>query len=715
MPQYCSKGHENPSGSRFCLQCGEKLELPVSKGIYPGLMLAARYRVVRQLGQGGFGRTYLAEDFHRFNEPCVLKEFAPQVQGTYALEKATELFEREAGVLYKLQHPQIPQFREMFRVQQEDKAFLFLVQDFVAGQTYHALLDARKRQGLRFSETEVTQLMLQLLPVLDYIHSLGVIHRDISPDNLILRSTDGLPVLIDFGGVKQVAATVASQVMGLQGAGSIPPVATRLGKFGYAPPEQMQGGIVYPHSDLYALAATVIVLLTGKQPQELLDLQTLAWKWRQEVNLSPTLGNVLDKMLQPRPGDRFPRASEAIQALKPPDPTPIPFPPTQPRLPDNQATVAVTPPPPPSPVNEPSPPVTETPLPSSTGNQSSDLFKKSLLVFVMIAAAGGVGWGAGNLWIQSQTQPEASNPPPTPSNSVVSPPDNPEPEPTSQLSPEEQQRKEALQQRRVALNIRHKFYVDLVNEEFWTQYPERRGRTLGTGLEDAQARVEWDAIAINLLRQLEQTQLSETSRSQLGRYGETDRDRWKSEANQLHIGSRTLYDFADAKFFRQFPQQQGKEFLNKPIGQVWYGMVADALNSIKAGDTLQKIVFNPGTVNKQVSGTLNPGAGKAFIASLTAGQTMKVKLSTAQKVLFSIYSPSGKTTLLEDSSDRSWSGQLPESGFYEFVVVSEASGPINYQLDLTVEDSATPEPSPVKSPEPSPAESPEPSPVGSDG
>lgn len=702
MPQYCSKGHENPSGSRFCLQCGEKLGRLVSKGIYPGLMLAARYRIVRQLGQGGFGRTYLAEDFHRFNEPCVLKEFAPQVQGIYALEKATELFEREAGVLYKLQHSQIPQFREMFRVQQEDQAFLFLVQDFVAGQTYQALLDARKRQGLRFSETEVTQLMLQLLPVLEYIHSLGVIHRDISPDNLILRSTDGLPVLIDFGGVKQVAATVASQVMGSQKAGGMPPMATRLGKLGYAPPEQMQGGVIYPHSDLYALAATVLVLLTGKQPQELIDLQMFAWKWRQEVNLSPTLGSVLDKMLQLRPSDRFSRAGEVLQALKPPQPAPIPYPPTQPRLPETQATVAVAPPPLPAPVNPPSSPVTEMPLPSSTGNQSSGVLKKSLLVFVMITAAAAVGWGAGNVWIRSQTQSEAIKPQPTPNHPVVSPPDNPEPETTPQFSVEEQQRKEALQQRRVALNIRHKFYADLVNEAFWTQYPDQRGRTLGTGPEDAQARVQWDAIAVDLLRQLEQAELSDTSRSQLGRYGDADRDRWKSEANQLHLSSRTIYDFADAKFYKQFPQQQGQEFLNKPIGQVWYAMVADALSALKAGDTLQRIVFDPGAINKQVTGTLNPGAGKAFIASLSAGQLMKVKLSTAEKARFSIYGPSGKTALLEDSRDRTWSGQLPESGYYEFVVVSDASEPINYQLDLTVENSATPKPSPVKSAEPSP-------------
>ncbi len=103
-----------------------------------------------------------------------------------------------------------------------------------------------------------------------YIHSLGVIHRDISPDNLMLRSSDQLPVLIDFGGVKQVAATVASQYY-QTGAIASPINGTLLGKIGFAPPEQMQTGVVSTSSDLYALAVTMLVLLTGKQPQELID------------------------------------------------------------------------------------------------------------------------------------------------------------------------------------------------------------------------------------------------------------------------------------------------------------------------------------------------------------------------------------------------------------------------------------------------------------
>lgn len=701
-PLYCSKGHENPPTSRFCFQCGEKLGLSVGQGIYPGLVLSDRYRIVRELGHGGFGRTYLAEDLNRFNEPCVLKEFAPQVQGTYALQKAEELFSREASVLYRLQHPQIPKFRELFRVKLQDNGYLFLVQDFVEGQTYHALLDARKREGLRFNEVEVTQLMLQILSILQYIHSQGVIHRDISPDNLMLRSTDGLPVLIDFGGVKQLAA-VASQFMASQGAGGVPPMATRLGKVGYAPPEQMQGGVVYPHSDLYALAATVLVLLTGKEPQQLINSHTLMWDWRREVHLNLTLASVLDKMLQPYPNARFTTVSEVLQALTA-TPAGVTYPPIRPSLPRTDATVAIASPQVVTPVNSPSPLVASKPSPSSTGKQFG-LWGKILLVFALIIVAGGIGWLVGNLWLVSQTKPVPVKPQPTTSDPVISATPEPTPEQSPLFSAEEVRRKEALQQRRVALDIRYNFYADLVNEEFWTQYPEQRGHTLGTGLEDSTARAQWDAIASDVLKQLDQANLSEASRRQLGGFRNEDLARAKADANQLHLSSRALYNLTDARFFQAFPQQKGKAFLNKPVGQIWQAMVFETLNAAKTGNALKQIVFNPGQTSQTVSGNLNPGEGRAYIAKLTVGQVMTVKLATAQKAFFSIYSPSGKTTILTESRDRRWSGQLPESGFYEFVVVSDASQPINYQLDLSVENSAPPQPLPSASPQPSPVSS----------
>ena len=664
IPHYCPKGHENPPGSRFCLQCGEKLELAVSKGIYPGLLLGDRYRIVAELGQGGFGRTYLAEDTNRFSELCVLKEYAPQVQGSYALQKAEELFEREAGVLYKLQHPQIPRFRELFRANLDGKGYLFLVQDAVEGQTYHALLDARKQQGLRFNEVEVRQLLLQVLPVLEYIHSMGVIHRDISPDNLILRSSDYLPVLIDFGGVKQIAATVASQ-FNQQNAGTAPSPATLLGKVGYTPPEQMLSGMVYPHSDLYALAATVLVLLTGKEPAVLIDDNTLTWNWRREVNLSPTLGAVLDKMLSQNMGDRYQSARQVLQALTS-NLAATGSAPTQ-LTSHTQASLAVA---------------------SSSSQSSSWSFTpgKILLVLLLLASAAGVGWWTANTWIQSQSSlPRPDEVTPEPSESPSLSPVVPKPAPSPQFSAEEQNRKEQLRARRQQLGIEYRFYVDLVNQAFWDKYPNQRGRKLSSTPEDAALRTEWDAIAAQLLDQLQP--LSSEARRQLGTYTPQDRDRWKVEVNKLHVSSRALYDLADATFFELFPQQRGKNFIAQPISQVWHAIAADKLNAILAGTAFERIVFEPGATGKQVSGTLKPGEGKAYIAGLAKDQLMKLDLQASSKVLLSVYSPTGKTIILEDSSDRAWSGTLPEGGFYEFIIVSTASEPVNYQLNLTADNS----------------------------
>ncbi|MEH1853107.1 MAG: serine/threonine-protein kinase [Nostoc sp.] len=682
---YCSKGHENSPGSRFCLQCGEKLSgASMSYSIQPGLTLGDRYVIVRQIGQGGFGRTYLAEDVNRFRELCVLKEFSPQVQTAYVVQKAEELFEREASVLYKLQHPQIPRFRELLRLNLGGKEYLFLVQDYVEGETYNSLLNARIQQGLRFTEAEVRQLLQQILPVLEYIHSIGVIHRDISPDNLMLRTVDKLPVLIDFGGVKQVVATVASEYY-QPGMVASSPSPTLLGKIGFAPPEQMQTGLVSPHSDLYALAASMLVLLTGKQPQELIDTYTLSWQWRREVNLSQILAQVLDKMLSARPGDRYQSARQILQAINSP---PANYPPTQYPTPPQptSATVAISPPPPTP--SSPPPPPWWTPT-------------KTFLITVL--AAGSIGliwWGVTGRSDIGEVKP---NPTASPIPTSEQPTD-----PLAQYSPAERQRKEKLSDRRQQLGIDSNFYVNLVNQVFWDKNPSLRGRTLSNGSEDESLRAEWDTTASELLEKL--APLSSNARRQLGSYTTAERDRWKVEVNKINVGSRSLYDLGDAAFFSVFPEQRGKIFQGQPIGQVWYGFVSDQLSAILAGSTFQKLVFDPGAIGKTVNGTLQPGGGKVFIAGLAKNQFLDLKLQGNSQVLLSVYSPSGRIQFLEDSTKRSLSTKLPENGFYEFVVVSTATKPVDYQLTITAE-TPTPTPTSTPSPTPTPTETPTPTPT----
>ncbi|MEO0646399.1 MAG: serine/threonine-protein kinase [Cyanobacteria bacterium J06650_10] len=268
-----------------------------------GTLLQNHYRVVQLLGQGGFGRTYLAEDQGRFNERCAIKEFVPIKGEDHFSDKATQLFQREASVLYQISHPQIPKFRATF----EEGERLFLVQDYVDGPTFHEVLNQRRQQGRTFSEGEVKQFLKQILPVLAHIHAKGIIHRDISPDNIILRQQDQLPVLIDFGVVKEVVTR-----MQLEGA---PSPATTVGKAGYAPSEQMQTGRAYPSSDLYALAVTAVVLLSGKEPQVLFDDVNFAWRWQEVVSVGPAFAQVLNKALNFKPGDRFASVSDMAKAL----------------------------------------------------------------------------------------------------------------------------------------------------------------------------------------------------------------------------------------------------------------------------------------------------------------------------------------------------------------------------------------------------------------
>lgn len=317
----CSQGHQNSAGSRFCSRCGESLQGTIATvlgtgtaqtELQNGIKLRDRYIIQHELGRGGFGRTYLARDTGRFNEQVVIKEFTPSVQGKYNLMKAEELFEREAVMLHKLKHSQIPRFGEFF---QEGKQ-LYLVQEFIEGQTYQSLLNQRSQQGEFFSETEILQLLGQLLPVLTYLHRQGIIHRDISPDNIICRSHDRVPILIDLGGVKRIAINVAHQLVGYPNQ-LAPDTSTRLGKVGYAPDEQMRMGIVAPYSDLYALGVTAIVLMTGKQPPQLIDPQTMNWLWEKELpNLSPQFKAILLRMLADKPYERFQSSEEILQAIE---------------------------------------------------------------------------------------------------------------------------------------------------------------------------------------------------------------------------------------------------------------------------------------------------------------------------------------------------------------------------------------------------------------
>jgi serine/threonine protein kinase len=271
-----------------------------------GTMLQKRYRVTKILGQGGFGRTYLAQDTACFDELCVLKEFTPNERGRDSLRKARELFKREAEALYAINHPQIPRFRANF----EEAKRLFLIQEYAEGKTYAKILGERIRESRTFTEQEAIAFLQNMLPVLENIHAQGIIHRDISPDNIICRESDQLPVLIDFGVVK-------AGVKNLEAEGEVGEQGTTVGKAGYAPNEQLQTGEAYANSDLYALAVTTVVMMTGRKPESLIDKSSMSWKWQQWLpTISPWFAKVLMRMMSYRPAARYQSAKEVAQALR---------------------------------------------------------------------------------------------------------------------------------------------------------------------------------------------------------------------------------------------------------------------------------------------------------------------------------------------------------------------------------------------------------------
>lgn len=287
----------SPDGKKFCLSCGSQTLSPLFRN---------RYRVIQLLGEGGFGRTYEAIDTDRMDDPCVIKQFFPQVQGTAALEKATELFKQEAKRLYELgEHPQIPRLIAYF---EQDKR-LYLAQELIEGQT---LLAELQQQGA-FTEEKIRQLLADLLPVLKIVHERGVIHRDIKPENIMRRCKDGKLMLIDFGVSKQVTATIIGQA------------GTTVGTHGYAPLEQMRGQ-VYPASDLYSLGVTCIRLLTQCLPKEdgydaLYDALNGGWIWRERLPKSTTISlqlvQILDKLTQNYVKNRYQSADEVLRGLNP--------------------------------------------------------------------------------------------------------------------------------------------------------------------------------------------------------------------------------------------------------------------------------------------------------------------------------------------------------------------------------------------------------------
>lgn len=280
----------NPDLDQQCQCCGRSPNL-----------LRHRYKILKPIGQGGFGKTYLAEDIDNFHELCVVKQLICPTQDQQ-IEKKLQLFLREAQQLQKLkQNPQVPSLLAYF----EDNQHPYLVQEFVDGQNLQEELD---QNGI-FNEDKIRLVLLDLLPILQDIHEQNIVHRDLKPVNIMRRFADQHLVLIDFGIAKQDSFSKMMQS------------GTILGTEGFAPLEQFIDGKVCPASDLFSLGVCCFNLLTGIYPDHLKHLQGYAWvnEWQKHLPqpISQDLAAIIDKLLRIKICDRFTSADEVLAALAP--------------------------------------------------------------------------------------------------------------------------------------------------------------------------------------------------------------------------------------------------------------------------------------------------------------------------------------------------------------------------------------------------------------
>ena len=279
------------------------------------LVLEGRYVPLRLLHHDEISTTFIGKDLHASSlKYCTIEQL--QIDPSFSpsqIETATKIFDREVKVLAKLgEHPKIPRLLDSLEIiapiapDRPLQKFLYLVQEHIDGKTLEAELLA---QG-KFTEAEVITVLREVARILEFVHFQGAIHRNIRPSK-ILRDSLGKIYLTDFGAVKQINTETGDIT------GDLSPRKSKSGfRLEYTLSNQYLRPEIYSSSDLYSLAVTCINLLTGRQPNELFNIDTNTWQWRTpDLQVSDSLGMILDQMLQQLPTDRFESARDVLDAL----------------------------------------------------------------------------------------------------------------------------------------------------------------------------------------------------------------------------------------------------------------------------------------------------------------------------------------------------------------------------------------------------------------
>jgi serine/threonine-protein kinase len=679
----------------------------MSTAVAPGQLIGARYRLERLFSTAvaGQGELWQATDTFASDAPVALR----RVAGEGDQARARELWARLQGLL----HPQVPRFGAAI----SDGSDLWLVREWQAGRTLRQLLEARSERQLVFGAGEVLLLLRQLLPVLAALHSQELLHGDLCPANLLRRDSDGLPVLLDFGLVRGTAAAATASAGGA--AGATP---------GYAPPELARGEPAQPWMDLHALGVTALVLLSGDAPEVLLDPTTLEWRWPAALDAEPALAAQLKRLLSRDPGARFASAGQALvafQALPMPDSTgPVPradrtvalVPQPEPELepqpeafsPEAVAELSEPPQPPVQSVGEAATPepvehgpdrkespaaasarLRVVPPPTLTAEQlqppvaSRALSREQareeaaegglwpvLIALVLSAVAGtALGW-----WWLSRGTPQVVD---QPSSGRL----------PSSLPPAEVDQRQQLLNRLRALQIDRSWFLSLVDAALLAQYPERRGRLPGDGLEDAPLRRVWNNLAEEWLARVEQLPLA--LRQKLGGFSDADWSARQKELVAQGLSPSVLRQLVSGNVQNLLPGRGGQEMPPEPFRQIWYAIGQQTLDNLR----IEPIIAPSG--NTQVVRADVPASGaRLFAIQVPEGHGLALGVGGTPLQQMSVFAADG-SLLAPRGALRVVTIPAQKSAPVQLLVTNEGVAPTRISLSLRADPpppAAVPEP-----------------------
>lgn len=662
----------------------------------PGQSVGGRYRLERRLSEGaaGQGELWQATDTLAADAPVALRRLGPDTDQARVLA----LWAR----LQALLHPQVPRFGGSI----EEGSDLWLVREWQSGRPFDQLLQARSERQLVFGAGEVLLLLRQLLPALVALHGQDLLHGDLSPANLLRRDSDGLPVLLDFGLLRGTSG-------GEVALGTTP---------GYAPPELVRGDPPQPWMDLHALGVVALVLLSGDGPETLLDPVTLEWRWPASLDGEPALAAALRRILSRKPGERFDSAAQALQALQA-----VPMPDNTGPVPRSDRTVALVPRPEPSaeavvsepeasvPVAEIRPPaqpepeeeapveppgrpplrLVPPPPPSATELRAARARSREaereeaaegglwpvLIALVLSAVAGtALGWW----WLSRGTLR-------LPGPADVS-------EQTTSLPPAEVDQRQQLLNRLRALQIDRSWFLRLVDAALLNQYPERRGRPPGDGLEDAPLRRVWNDLAEEWLARVEQLPL--VLRQRLGSFSDAD---WTGRQRALvaqGLSPSVLRQLVSGSARSLLPSLVGPDLPPEPFRQLWYAAAQQTLENLR----IEPIDAPSETTQVQTAEVPASGA-RLFAIRVPPNHGLALGVSGTPLLQMSLFAADG-SPLAPRGPLRVVTVGSQKSSPVQLLVTNDGVAPTRISLSLRADPpppSAVPEP-PVPGELPSPPE-----------